>query len=108
MCFEGNGDSAAEPSEMDPDSGHCSRTSVRGDDVVCFKKDHVELGRSFQMAVSVHDWTLAESLVPLADPQRLNDGLVFLKVQEVARFSNEILLCSCVSVRSFDLGFSLS
>lgn len=75
VCFEGNGDSAAEPSEMDPDSGHCSRTSVRGDDVVCFKKDHVELGRSFQMAVSVHDWTLAESLVPLADPQRLNDGL---------------------------------
>jgi hypothetical protein len=41
------------------------------------------------------------------DPRRLF-VLVFLKVQEVARFSNEILLCSCVSVRSFDLGFSLS
>ncbi|KAG0574087.1 hypothetical protein KC19_VG232800 [Ceratodon purpureus] len=52
-----------------------SPLSSNDGDVVSVKKDHVELGRSFQMAVSVYDWALAESIVPVADPQRLNDGL---------------------------------
>ncbi|EFJ13446.1 hypothetical protein SELMODRAFT_122416 [Selaginella moellendorffii] len=37
--------------------------------------DATELGRRFQNAVSCHDWEIAESFIPLADPQRLNDGL---------------------------------
>jgi hypothetical protein len=56
-------------------SQHSSRTTAGEVEVTSLRKDHVELGRSFQMAVSVHDWALAESLIPLADPQRLNDGL---------------------------------
>lgn len=39
------------------------------------KRDKVEIGRSFQLAVGSHDWSLAESLIPMADVQRLNDGL---------------------------------
>eukprot|EP01018_Ginkgo_biloba_P015072 Gb_04527 [translate_table: standard] len=39
------------------------------------RHDKVELGRIFQSAVSSHDWVLAESLIPLADTQRLNDAL---------------------------------
>ena len=75
MGVEENDGCAAEESGLDPAGGHCSRTTIGEDDCVCLKKDHVDLGRSFQMAVSVHDWALAESLIPLADPQRLNDGL---------------------------------
>jgi hypothetical protein len=35
------------------------------------------LARSFQLAVSAHDWVVAESLVPFffADAHRLNDAL---------------------------------
>lgn len=75
MGFEGDAGCAAEASATDPASGRCSPSTTEEDDALCVKKDHVELGRSFQMAVSVHDWALAESLIPLADPQRLNDGL---------------------------------
>lgn len=39
------------------------------------KRHKAELGRTFQTAVSSHDWALAESLIPLADTQRLNDAL---------------------------------
>lgn len=39
------------------------------------KRNKAELGRTFQTAVSSHDWALAESLIPLADTQRLNDAL---------------------------------
>ena len=39
------------------------------------RRDKIEIGRSFQLAVGSHDWNLAESLIPLADSQRLNDGL---------------------------------
>ncbi|MCO5560220.1 hypothetical protein L7F22_013831 [Adiantum nelumboides] len=39
------------------------------------KRDKIEIGRSFQLAVGAHDWSLAESLIPMADVQRLNDGL---------------------------------
>eukprot|EP00252_Welwitschia_mirabilis_P022823 TRINITY_DN6283_c0_g1_i2.p1 TRINITY_DN6283_c0_g1~~TRINITY_DN6283_c0_g1_i2.p1 ORF type:complete len:347 (+),score=58.43 TRINITY_DN6283_c0_g1_i2:1225-2265(+) len=46
--------------------------SKPGDD---FKRNKAELGRNFQTAVSSHDWALAESLIPLADTQRLNDAL---------------------------------
>lgn len=71
-CYERSDDCAAEASGRD--RVRCARTGV-DDAVVSLKKGNVELGRSFQMAVSVHDWALAESLIPLADPQRLNDGL---------------------------------
>nr|PNR33308.1 hypothetical protein PHYPA_025251 [Physcomitrium patens] len=54
---------------------HSFRKRAGKDDAVSPKKDRVDLGRSFQMAVSVHDWALAESLITLADPPRLNDGL---------------------------------
>ncbi|XP_073386707.1 ankyrin repeat protein SKIP35 isoform X4 [Physcomitrium patens] len=75
-CFEGTDGCVAEASGRDtPAKLHCSRTVAGEDDGMSLKKDHIELGRSFQLAVSVHDWALAESLVPLADPQRLNDGL---------------------------------
>lgn len=74
--FEESDVCAAEASGRDDAAGLRSSGATAGeDDAVSVKKDHVELGRSFQMAVSVHDWALAESLVPLADPQRLNDGL---------------------------------
>lgn len=73
VCFDGSGGGAAEGSGRI--SQHSSRTTTGEDEVTSLRKDHVELGRSFQMAVSVHDWALAESLIPLADPQRLNDGL---------------------------------
>lgn len=33
------------------------------------------LGRTFQHAVSAHEWAFAESLIPFSDRQRLNDGL---------------------------------
>jgi len=74
VCYEGRDGYAAEASGRGAPVTRvrCSRT---GDDVVSLKKGSLELGRSFQMAVSVHDWALAESLIPLADPQRLNDGL---------------------------------
>ena len=76
MCFEESDGCAADCSGRDgPGSVRSLRANGGEDDAVPVKKDHVELGRSFQMAVSVHDWALAESLVPLADPQRLNDGL---------------------------------
>ena len=76
MCFEECDGCAAEASGRDDLArARSSRANAGEDDVVSVKKDHVELGRSFQMAVSVHDWALAESIVPLADPQRLNDGL---------------------------------
>eukprot|EP00249_Psilotum_nudum_P024288 c29144_g1_i2 orf=413-2317(-) len=39
------------------------------------RREKAELGRAFQLAVSAHDWALAESFIPLADTQRLNDGL---------------------------------
>lgn len=39
------------------------------------RQDRIELGRSFQGAVSSHDWEHAESLIFLADPQTLNDAL---------------------------------
>ncbi|XP_051126406.1 ankyrin repeat protein SKIP35-like isoform X2 [Andrographis paniculata] len=39
------------------------------------RQERIELGRSFQGAVSSHDWELAESLILLADPQTLNDAL---------------------------------
>lgn len=73
VCFEGSGDREVEArGRIDL---NCSRMTMGEDEVTSIKKDHVELGRSFQMAVSVHNWALAESLIPLADPQRLNDGL---------------------------------
>ncbi|KAG0584622.1 hypothetical protein KC19_3G223400 [Ceratodon purpureus] len=76
VCFEECDGCAAEASGRDDLArARSSRANAGEDDVVSVKKDHVELGRSFQMAVSVHDWALAESIVPLADPQRLNDGL---------------------------------
>lgn len=46
-----------------------------GEDSKRSRQDKAELGRSFQSAVSSHDWALAESLIPLADTQRLNDAL---------------------------------
>ncbi|XP_002962852.2 ankyrin repeat protein SKIP35 [Selaginella moellendorffii] len=53
------------------------------------KRERVELGRSFQQAVSAHSWDLAESYIQRADTQRLNDGLCialdsvwFLSTQE--------------------------
>jgi hypothetical protein len=39
------------------------------------KQDRVELGRSFQRAVSSHDWKSAEELVEMADVHGLNDVL---------------------------------
>ncbi|KAJ7530658.1 hypothetical protein O6H91_14G013000 [Diphasiastrum complanatum] len=39
------------------------------------KRDKADLARNFQQAVSVHDWAAAESYIPMADSQRLNDGL---------------------------------
>nr|CAD1819893.1 unnamed protein product [Ananas comosus var. bracteatus] len=39
------------------------------------RQDRIELSRLFQGAVTSHDWELAESLVPLADLQTLNDAL---------------------------------
>lgn len=53
-----------------------SRSCVRDDDARSgSRRDKQDLGRSFQLAVSAHDWLLAESFIPLADSQRLNDGL---------------------------------
>lgn len=76
VCFEGSGGGAVEASgKISPASVNCSQSTTGDDEATSLRKDHVELGRSFQMAVSVHDWALAESLIPLADPQRLNDGL---------------------------------
>ncbi|CAM6101915.1 unnamed protein product [Calypogeia fissa] len=72
------------------DRDHCRRISSctirgsrsrscasRGDDDGrgTSKRDKHDLGRSFQLAVSAHDWVLAESFILLADPQRLNDLL---------------------------------
>ena len=37
--------------------------------------EKAELGKTFQQAVSAHQWGVADSLIPLADRQRLNDGL---------------------------------
>ncbi|KAI5057541.1 hypothetical protein GOP47_0027556 [Adiantum capillus-veneris] len=37
--------------------------------------ERTELGRTFQHAVSAHEWAFAETLVRLFDRQRLNDGL---------------------------------
>jgi hypothetical protein len=39
------------------------------------RQDRVELCRSFQLAVSSHDWESAEGLVGMADAQGLNDVL---------------------------------
>lgn len=76
VCLQGNDGCAAEASEMDTTAKvHRSQIGVGEDDALSVKKDHIELGKSFQMAVSAHDWALAESYIPLADPQRLNDGL---------------------------------
>lgn len=59
--------------------------------------ERTELGRSFQQAVSAHQWGFAETLVPLFDRQRLNDGLCvvldsvwFLATQQ--EVSNAIVL----------------
>ncbi|KAF2325637.1 hypothetical protein GH714_031529 [Hevea brasiliensis] len=46
-----------------------------GHDRKLTKQDRMELGRLFQGAVSSHDWELAESLIPLADTQALNDAM---------------------------------
>eukprot|EP01018_Ginkgo_biloba_P022605 Gb_35106 [translate_table: standard] len=46
-----------------------------GDDSKLCRQNIVELGRAFQLAVSAHDWVLAESLISSADSQRLNDAL---------------------------------
>lgn len=77
MCFEESGDGFAEAASGRDESSrmHSFRKRAGKDDAVSPKKDRVDLGRSFQMAVSVHDWALAESLITLADPPRLNDGL---------------------------------
>lgn len=76
VCFEGGVACGAEASCRDtPARIHTSGSILRDEDSGGFKKDHVELGRSFQLAVSAHDWALAESFIPLADLQRLNDGL---------------------------------
>jgi hypothetical protein len=48
---------------------------VQEEDLIVLNQDNIEIGRSFQLAVSSHDWVLAESFIPLADSQRLNDGL---------------------------------
>ncbi|KAH8938678.1 hypothetical protein BDL97_16G096300 [Sphagnum fallax] len=48
---------------------------VQEEDLIVVNQDNAEIGRSFQLAVSSHDWVLAESFIPLADSQRLNDGL---------------------------------
>ncbi|ERN10124.1 hypothetical protein AMTRI_Chr13g124460 [Amborella trichopoda] len=45
------------------------------DDLRTSKNERIELGRKFQTAVSSHNWEFAESLIPLADTQRLNDAL---------------------------------
>ncbi|KAH9538262.1 hypothetical protein CY35_16G097200 [Sphagnum magellanicum] len=52
-----------------------NRAIVQEEDLIVLNQDNVEIGRSFQLAVSSHDWVLAESFIPLADSQRLNDGL---------------------------------
>lgn len=39
------------------------------------RRDKSDLGRAFQIAVGAHDWALADSFIPLADFQRLNDSL---------------------------------
>jgi hypothetical protein len=52
-----------------------NRAIVQEEDLIVLNQDNAEIGRSFQLAVSSHDWVLAESFIPLADSQRLNDGL---------------------------------
>ncbi|KAI4304167.1 hypothetical protein MLD38_039717 [Melastoma candidum] len=39
------------------------------------RHDRIEFCKMFQRAVSLHNWEIADSLVPLADPQTLNDAL---------------------------------
>uniref|UniRef100_A0A7N0RCA4 Ankyrin repeat protein SKIP35 n=1 Tax=Kalanchoe fedtschenkoi TaxID=63787 RepID=A0A7N0RCA4_KALFE len=66
------------------------------------KQGRVEFGRSFQGAVSSHDWELAESLISFADAQMLNDALCitldsiwFLRTQlelhGITRLINDII-----------------
>ncbi|MCO5573185.1 hypothetical protein L7F22_026952 [Adiantum nelumboides] len=59
--------------------------------------ERTELGRTFQHAVSAHEWAFAQTLLPLFDRQRLNDGLCvvldsvwFLATQE--EVANAIVL----------------
>ncbi|CAK9866926.1 unnamed protein product [Sphagnum jensenii] len=52
-----------------------NRAIVQEEDLIVLNQENAEIGRSFQLAVSSHDWVLAESFIPLADSQRLNDGL---------------------------------
>ncbi|KAL5648172.1 hypothetical protein ACJX0J_042527, partial [Zea mays] len=49
--------------------------SVRSQERKLSRQDRVELCRSFQLAVSSHDWESAEGLVGMADAQGLNDVL---------------------------------
>ncbi|KAL6868139.1 hypothetical protein ACP4OV_014984 [Aristida adscensionis] len=61
--------------ELDLELGNGDRDSARQQERKLSRQDRVELSRSFQRAVSSHDWESAEGLVRMADAHALNDVL---------------------------------
>ncbi|KAL6658174.1 hypothetical protein ACP70R_001828 [Stipagrostis hirtigluma subsp. patula] len=61
--------------ELDLELGNGDKDSGRQQERKLSKQDRVELNRSFQRAVSSHDWGTAEGLVGMADAHALNDVL---------------------------------
>ncbi|XP_047091822.1 ankyrin repeat protein SKIP35-like [Lolium rigidum] len=61
--------------ELDLEFGSGERDCGRQQDRKLSRHDRVELSRSFQRAVSSHDWESADNLVGRADAQGLNDVL---------------------------------
>ncbi|CAD6257764.1 unnamed protein product [Miscanthus lutarioriparius] len=61
--------------ELDLDLGNGEESGAQQEERKLSRQDRVELCRSFQHAVSSHDWETAEGLVGMADAQGLNDVL---------------------------------
>ncbi|XP_031129243.1 ankyrin repeat protein SKIP35-like [Ipomoea triloba] len=85
-CISGVKKHKFRQADSDPEPG---KNEKSGQEKKLSKQDRIELGRSFQDAVTSHDWAHAESLTFLADPQTLNDALCialdsiwFLSTQE--------------------------
>ncbi|KAL4201904.1 hypothetical protein AMTRI_Chr02g261180 [Amborella trichopoda] len=55
------------------------------------KTERIQLGRTFQTAISFHNCEFAESLIPLADMSRLNDAMcIALESIRVLRTESEL------------------
>jgi hypothetical protein len=61
--------------ELDLEFENGSKESDKQQEKKMSRQDRVEMSRSFQRAVSSHDWKSAEALVDMADVHSLNDVL---------------------------------